>query len=1005
MTRGTMNRAIGATMLLAVCGLAFSVAGGWDDSPAGAGLDPTRAAPGDGAPARPSKDDSSDDSDKKFKPFAEVSKGFEKVISTTDGKSFYTLWKKEKDGSLLAELPRGFEGQKHFVALTVASGEEYAGLQQGDMLVYWRRFDDRMVLLEPNLETKSTGDAESKSSVQRLFTDRVILDIPIVTMGPGGGPVIDMKDLLANRAPQFFGGSASGAQPRLAQLKSAKAFPENIEIGYELPTSGGRLKEFHYSISLMRGTQGYKPRNADTRIGYFTTTYRDLGKFTDKEKWVRYINRWSLEKRDPNLRLSPPKQPIVFYLEETVPVRYRRWVRDGVLEWNKAFEKVGILDAIRVEQQDAETNQHMDKDPEDVRYNFVRWLSNDQGTAIGPSRVNPNTGEILDADIILTDGWIRHFWVQFNEVMPELAMEGFTPETMSWLDKNPQWDPRVRLADPAKRDSILAQRARRGVLAYGGHPIATSDSPDGETNVFDGLLGRQSQYNSLCMAANGKALDMSTFRMMMELWGDELSSIDPDDGAKSDDKKDEKKDDTKDKPPTLDGIPEWFIGPMLRDLVMHEVGHTMGLRHNFKASAIYDLAEINSDKIKGKKAFAGSVMDYMGANLSVKDGKLLGDITMIDLGPYDYWAIEYGYTSGDTKKVLERVAEPELIYGTDEDTSGPDPYARRYDFAKNPLDYAKMQVDLAKYHRSRLLDKFVKDGDSWAKARKGYELTLSLQTRSLSMMANWLGGVHVNRDNKGDPNARPPLEVVPVDQQRDALRWVIDNAFFDEAFGLTPELLVKMTTDKWLDWGGASEAVQDSTWPVHDRVGGIQSSVLTMIMNPTTLRRIYDNELRLPSDQDALTLAETMDSTYNAIWTEIERSPSERYTARRPMISSLRRGLQQEYVERLIDLTMDNGVRNEAFKPVCDLAMTQLRKINSKIDNLIDKNGKNSSIDAYSEAHLSELRTRITKALDAQYIYNAGDMGGMGSLFHMFGQSAARPEHGPIEPDYMNRSR
>src|SRR5690606_24288514 len=104
--------------------------------------------------------------------------------------------------------------------------------------------------------------------------------------------------------------------------------------------------------------------------------------------------------------------------------------------WNKAFEKTGLSNAIEVHYQDKQLGidgGHMDKDPEDVRYNFVRWLNNNVGTAIGPSRVNPLTGEILDADIILTDGWIRHYWNQYHEVMPDIAMEGFGPETLAWL--------------------------------------------------------------------------------------------------------------------------------------------------------------------------------------------------------------------------------------------------------------------------------------------------------------------------------------------------------------------------------------------------------------------------------------------------------------------------------------------------------------------------------------------------------------------------------------------
>ena len=99
----------------------------------------------------------------------------------------------------------------------------------------------------------------------------------------------------------------------------------------------------------------------------------------------------------------------------------------------------------------------MDKDPEDVRYNFVRWLNNDIGTAIGPSRVNPNTGQILDADIILTDGWIRHFHYEFDNLLPKIAMEGFSAETLGWLANNPDWDPRLAFAHASQRDHVRQQ--------------------------------------------------------------------------------------------------------------------------------------------------------------------------------------------------------------------------------------------------------------------------------------------------------------------------------------------------------------------------------------------------------------------------------------------------------------------------------------------------------------------------------------------------------------------
>src|SRR5690606_31445065 len=263
--------------------------------------------------------------------------------------------------------------QKHFFAMTVRSGELYAGLQGNDLYAYWKRFDDRLALVAPNIETRSTGDQESRDSVNRLFTDRVILDVPIVCMGPNGQPVIDMDAMLLGSAGTFFGRSAQGLNQRLAAISNLKAFPQNVEIAFEAPVAGGIFKTFHYSLSLIPERNGYKPRVADERVGYFVTAFRDLGKFRDDEKWTRYINRWRLEKADPSLKLSPPKEPIVFYVEHTTPVRYRRFIRDGALYWNKAFEKIGIVDAIEIRYQDKSTGAHMEKDPEDVRYNFIRW--------------------------------------------------------------------------------------------------------------------------------------------------------------------------------------------------------------------------------------------------------------------------------------------------------------------------------------------------------------------------------------------------------------------------------------------------------------------------------------------------------------------------------------------------------------------------------------------------------------------------------------------------------
>ena len=921
---------------------------------------PQRQSPADGEPAGRSRPETPPE----FPKFEEVSKDYTKVVSTIDGEpSLYTLYTRAKDGQLLAELPRSFENQKLLIAYTIAGGITEAGVQLGDSYAYWKRFDKQLALIEPNIGVRSSGDQESSRGRDRVFTDRVILSVPIACMGPGGGPVIDMDALLVGQSQQFFGGMTKGANTALATITKAKAYPKNVEIGYELPLQGGRLGTLYYSISVIPESAGYQPRLADLRVGFFTTAHRDLGDPSADTPWVRYINRWKLEKADPKLKLSPPKEPIVFYLENTIPVRYRRWVRDGVLEWNKAFEKVGIANAIEVYQQDARTGAHMDKDPEDARYNFVMWTNANMGFAIGPSRVDPRNGQILDADIVMDEGFITGWVNAWKKIIPQTAMQNFGPETFAWLAEHPEWDPRVRLALPNERTQVMREIAAE----YASNPSAAT-----AVAQAPGLPGSTLQDKIGCMASMTKSLDVALFRLGPDLF-EELAAQQPAaDGEGT----------PKPEGDVLDGVPESFIGPMLKDVIMHEVGHTLGLRHNFKASSVYALKDINTPEFKGR-AQTASVMDYNPININMGDGPVQGDYTMATIGPYDYWAIEYGYTmENDLKPILSRVSNEELPYGTDEDARGPDPTTRVFDFSANSLDYADSQMRLVKDLRTKILDRMVKEGESWAKARQGYEILLGRHFAAVGIASGWIGGANVVRDKKGDPGNRDPVTPVSIEQQRRALRFVIDNAFADEAFGLSPQLLAKMTVDKWADQGGWYELRQDATWPVHDRIMGLQASALTMLMNPTTLNRVYDNEYRVPADADAVTLPEVLFTVSDAVWSELDQPIGSTYTARHPMISSLRRNLQREHLERLISLSMPSSGFGATAKPVANLCVFKLRDLSGRMDKALKAGG--AKIDPYTLAHLSEAKVRIDKALDAQYIYNTNDMKGGGGMPMIF---------------------
>lgn len=890
---------------------------------------PAPGAPAAGAPGGPAAPGEKPE----FPPFDQVVKGCEKVVSpTTDGSaSLYTLYFDKKKNKLLAELNPQYGGQRIFIATSISGGSRQTGHQWNDLYAYWQQQDNKLLLIEPNLTRQARGgdqEKELRSAVTRTYTDRVVTSVPILCFGPGRGPVINLGELLVGQMPLL---ANIRGRNELAAFGSVKAFPQNLEIPISIPTGDGQLTKLHYSISVIPKTD-YKPREADERIGYFLTVFKDFTKNdADGSQFTRLVNRWHLQKRDPSLAMSPPTEPIVFYVEHTVPVRYRRWVRDGILEWNKAFEKVGILNAIEVRQQDAQTKAFMDIDPEDVRFNFFRWITSETPFAMGPSRVNPETGEILDADIIFDDSMLKLYRQEYERAISAYGLDGVSPAAIEFMESRPLWNPfaMAKQINPM-RESVLSD------------PNLSDDQKadivgDPALRRNDGLLSNVVQQNRYCSYAAGKALqmDMASLAMLVmpEIAGDG---------------------------PQLDGVPESYLGPILREIVMHEVGHTLGLRHNFKASSWKTLDEYAAAT---GAASVGSVMDYNPIRVTV-DGKPRGDWVPVTIGPYDYWAIEYGY-GFDDKRVKEMAAEsmkPEFQFATDEDTVGPDPLVARFDLSAEPLTWAQERLDIIKATRAKLLDKAVKDGESWHLLRRAYETLLGQQLGALRTASRYVGGVHVNRDRKGG-EGRDPLVPVDVTKQRKALAFIIANSFADDAFDLRPDLVRKLSTDKHRHWGALGDF--DEAYSLHGRVAQIQSFVLFYILNPRTLTQVYDNELRIAGDGDALTLPEVFRAIVDNGFSEFAKSPTGSFTNRKPMVSSLRRDLQDGITSRLIDLAVN--APSSMPRAVQTLASWHLRDLSKRLGALAVP-GAGAQLDDYTTAHVVDLKARIDKALESVMI-------------------------------------
>ncbi len=816
-----------------------------------------------------------------------------------------------KKNKLYAEIQKSQLNKDFLVLISLAQGvgEGYllGGISWGfgdDWLWQFRQVDENnMHLVRVNTRFKAASGSPEAQAVKQAYGDSVLFNLRIVTNTPSGF-LVDLTPVFMSDLPQI---SQVLSGFRFAQDRSTfgdiKAFDQNVELQVNatyasagtrefdtVPDSRGVTMVIHYSISQLPGN-GYKPRLADDRVGYFLTAVKDFSVKGPEERFQRYINRWDLQKADPSAELSPPKQPIVFWLENTVPYKYRKPIREGILEWNKAFEKAGFLNAIEVRQQPPGA----DWDPEDVKYNTFRWITSGAGFAMGPSRVNPRTGQILDADIIFDADFIQ-FWKQDYET--------FTPQSIANLTGGP-----LTLEEYRQQQADMPSWMRR--------------SSDCRCELAHGF-GPQLAFGSAVLATRFGA--------------------------------------AKAKP-----MEEKLIMQGLKEVTMHEVGHTLGLRHNFKASTFLSLKELNEPEKTAQVGLTASVMDYAPANM-VPNGTKQGDYYSQTIGPYDYWAIEYGYkpfksNEETTKlaKIAERCAEDGLAYATDEDTRGidSDPLSNRFDLGKDPLEYAKQQAKLVSQLWPNVIERTVEDGQGYQKARRAFLILLSTQGRALFMAARNIGGLYVNRDHKGDPNARDPFVVVDAKKQRESLQLLSDQLFSDKPFQFPPELYNKLAVSRWSHWGINSADRLDL--PVHEYIARWQERVLDQVLSSLTLRRLHDSELKVPLDRDCLTTAELLDELTGSIFSELTTLKEGQFTARKPAISSLRRNLQRLYLSKLADLALGKTSAPEDCRTVAFLKLTELQ---GQLKDLATN--KKLKLDTYTKAHAVESIELIGKVLDAR---------------------------------------
>ena len=918
-------RCVWLTILPVLLGLAMSVpAGGQEEVAAGKPASEPKAA----------KD--KPDQPKRFPELKEVIKDMKSL------EGLFTLYRydpgdKERDPEkLLCKIPSQLLNEDLLFATSISRGGSFTGYMWRTHLIRWEIVGKHLKIVTPDTRHVRKEGKPVADVIKRTYNDRYIASVPIVSMTGGGDPLIDLGALLKSDLADvaFIGGSV---RSELSKWHKIKVFPDNVLIDVDLALGGrkggGRMVGVSFAFRRLPKLGSYQPRPADDRVGYFLTAHMDWTKKHEaRDTFDRYINRWPLEKRDSSLELSPPKKPITFIIEKTVPIQWRRWVREGILDWNKAFEKIGFVNAIVVQQQ-TEDNEFAEYDPEDAGYNFFRWIVSGRAFAMGPSRVDPRTGQILDADIIMDDSFVRSYMHEFDLLAPSTVEQLKGPGFKLWCERFPELAKRTfleRLTAADDEQARLIDLAHEKLLANGQH---------------------------VCTYATGLQHQMALLRNALIATGS---------GKK---------------------LPERFIGEAIRETVVHEVGHTLGLRHNFKASNWLSLDEIKQRRDNTDEPTCASVMDYNALLFFEGDEPdTVRHFVTPTIGPWDYWVIEYGYAEpgegqSETemlKEIASRCTQPELAYATDEDTVGtlsPDPASNRFDMSSDPIAWAQTRIELCDELLPKVLEWAIQDGESRYYARQAFQALWFEKARNFEYIGRLIGGQYFHRDHKGDPDARPAFELVDPEVQRAALRMLGETLFNDEFFELDAAVLNDLPPSRWSHFGSSAGLRLD--FPVHDWVSMLQWWTLVDITSPSVLQRIYDAELK-SAGENKFTAAEFIRELRDIVWGQLNQSPEGRYTDAQPYLNSLERNLQRDY----LSLMLSYGRQRPGQAMSADLSSMlrhSLRELSVKIGGSLGIQrlaaGGDSGVSAQARekldfaslAHLIDCKSRIDRVLEAQF--------------------------------------
>ncbi|HEX7122265.1 MAG TPA: zinc-dependent metalloprotease [Gemmatimonadaceae bacterium] len=830
-----------------------------------------------------------------LRPFAEVTKDAE------HRPGFFDTY--EKDGKVWIAIPRERFGQDFLMEMKLAQGIGTRGLFGGTMLNLFeanvmtleRRGEQVFLLQQPHRFTGGRDSAVARA-VALSFGPSVVETANIVSFREDSAALIEVTNWFVSdlsgigQAVRFAAATTPSPQPppvpfdrQRSYIESVKSFPRNTNIrarltfrpnnpvGFASVPDGRYISlSVHYTLAALPEVP-MTPRYGDDRVGNFLTVHKDFSQ-DDSTFFVRMVNRWRLERGERVGDKWRPKQPITYYIDHTVPAQYRAGLKAGVEAWNVAFEAAGWVDAIRA------LDLPADADPDDIRYATLRWNTSDQPAygAIGPSTVDPRTGEVLDADILF-----------------EASM--FANYKNNWR----------RLASP-----VTAADAFEQALGVGAYEVSS------DRYELPGFVD--------AFAAQG-----TTLRAALVARGD-IGPGDP--------------------------VPEAFVNQAVKWVTMHEVGHTLGLQHNFRSSASTPNARLQDRAFADSNGVYSSVMEYPGINVAAA-GQPHGYFYTPGVGSYDRWAISYAYTEdpAEAQRIARQAADPRHLYGTNAESGGPgalDPTINTYDLGEDPLAWGRERTALIRSIIDDLPKHVLTDNAAPYEVTNAYDGLMTEYARALAPAVKYIGGAYINRDHAGDPNARLPFAPIPKAKQTEALNLLVARVFAPNALTVPQSVLQQMGANRWFHFGSTTTFNGRLDYPYHEATLNFQTSVLGQLLQPLRLSMIRDGEARY-GITNMVTIPELFTTLTRAVWSEVWTAASVSNA------DAIRRDLQRAYLDQMTTLIVDPPARTPAD------ARAVARRTLRDLDRRLAAAAAVTTLNAYNRAHLEESRARIQKALNA----------------------------------------